>query len=173
MTQTGRFTLILATTLSIATFAAAQSPTEPPPSQQAVFTVTGKGVQIYACQQAAGATQWVFHAPEATLFNGAGDPVGTHAAGPIWRSNDGSAVKGSLVQQSAAPEPGAVPWLLLKAVSAAGPGIMAKVEFIRRSDTHGGVSPTTGCDARHLNAIARVPYTAAYTFYSAKPEAKP
>jgi len=173
MTQTNRLTLILVTTLSTAAFAAAQQPTEPPPSQHAILTVTGKGVQIYACQTAAGATQWVFQAPEATLFNGAGDPVGTHAAGPIWRSNDGSAVKGSLVQQSAAPEPGAVPWLLLKAVSAAGPGIMAKVEFILRSDTHGGVSPTTGCDARHRNAVARVPYTAAYTFYSAKPEAKP
>jgi hypothetical protein len=45
---------------------------------------------------------------------------------------------------------------------------MTKVEFIRRSDTHGGTAPSTGCDAEHLNAIVRVPYTATYTFYSAK-----
>jgi hypothetical protein len=46
---------------------------------------------------------------------------------------------------------------------------MTRVEYIRRSDTHGGASSTTGCDAHHLNAISRVPYTAIYTFYSAKP----
>jgi hypothetical protein len=46
---------------------------------------------------------------------------------------------------------------------------MTRVEFIRRSDTHGGASPTTGCDAHHLNAVSRVPYTATYTFYSATP----
>ncbi len=46
---------------------------------------------------------------------------------------------------------------------------MTKVEFIRRSDTHGGIAPLTGCDSQHLNISARVPYTATYTFYSAKP----
>ncbi len=47
---------------------------------------------------------------------------------------------------------------------------MARVEFIRRSDTHGGDAPNAiGCDAQHLNAVRRVPYTATYTFYSAKP----
>jgi hypothetical protein len=46
---------------------------------------------------------------------------------------------------------------------------MTQVKFIRRSDTRGGIAPTTGCDAQHLNATSRVPYTAIYTFYSAKP----
>jgi hypothetical protein len=46
---------------------------------------------------------------------------------------------------------------------------MARAEFIRRSDTHGGIAPATGCDAKHLNTVSRVPYTATYTFYSAKP----
>ena len=46
---------------------------------------------------------------------------------------------------------------------------MTKVEFIRRSDTHGGIAPPAGCDAQHLNVTADVPYTATYTFYSAKP----
>jgi Protein of unknown function (DUF3455) len=160
--------LSFATILSIATAAAAQSPTEPPPSQHAILTVTGKGVQIYTCQQAA-APQWVFQAPEATLLNAAGDTVGTHAAGPIWRSNDGSTVKGDLLQKGASPEPGAIPWLLLKASTTTGSGVMTRVEFIRRSDTHGGIAPTTGCDAQHLTAVSRVPYTATYTFYSAKP----
>jgi hypothetical protein len=161
--------LSFATILSIATTAAAQSSTEPPPSQHAILTVTGKGVQIYACQRAAAAPQWVFQAPEATLLNAAGNTVGTHAAGPIWRSNDGSTVKGDLLQKGASPEPGAIPWLLLKASTTTGSGVMTRVEFIRRSDTHGGIAPATGCDAQHLTAVTRVPYTATYTFYSAKP----
>jgi hypothetical protein len=154
-------------------FANAQDQTLPPSPQHAILTATGKGVQIYVCQKATGKPQWIFQAPEATLFNAANNPVGTHAAGPIWRSNDGSTVKGELLQKSASPEAASIPWLLLKASAATGSGIMTKVEFIRRSDTHGGIAPATGCDAQHANAIARVPYTAVYTFYSAKFEAKP
>jgi hypothetical protein len=45
---------------------------------------------------------------------------------------------------------------------------MAKADFIRRSDTHGGAAPATGCDTKHLGAISRVPYTAVYSFYAAK-----
>jgi len=168
MTQPSRFALILAA-VSIAATATAQNPTEPPPSQQSILTVTGKGVQIYSCQQAAAGPQWVFQAPEATLIDASGKSVGTHGAGPIWRSKDGSSVKGELLQKSAAPQATAIPWLLLKAAGVSGSGVMAKVEFIRRSDTQGGVAPATGCDSQHLTAVSRVPYTATYTFYSAKP----
>ena len=47
--------------------------------------------------------------------------------------------------------------------------MLARVTYVRRSDTHGGLNPTTGCDSKHLNAVSRIPYTATYTFYSAKP----
>jgi hypothetical protein len=165
--------LIFAATLSLATAAAAQNPaqnpTDPPPAQHPILTVIGKGVQVYACQQTTTSQQWVFQAPEAALIDGSGNAVGTHAAGPVWKSNDGSTDKGELIQKSASPDPASIPWLLLKAVSPTGSGIMTRVEFIRRSDTHGGNAPTTGCDAQHLNAVSRVPYTATYTFYSAKP----
>jgi Protein of unknown function (DUF3455) len=169
MKQKSKLAPILAAALSVATAVAAQSPTEPPPSQHAILTVNGEGVQIYNCQQSAGTPQWVFQAPEATLLNTAGDSIGTHAAGPIWRSNDGSTVKGDLLQKSPSPEASAIPWLLLKASGTTGSGIMSKVEFIRRSHTHGGVAPTSGCDTQHLASTARVSYTATYTFYSAKP----
>jgi hypothetical protein len=152
-----------------ATAAIAQNPTEPPPSQHPILTVTGKGAQIYICQQSAAEPQWIFQAPEATLIDASGKPIGSHGAGPIWKSNDGSAVKGELLQNSPSPDTGSIPWLLLKAVSPSGSGIMTRVEFIRRSDTHGGAAPATGCDAQHLNILLRVPYTATYTFYSAKP----
>jgi Protein of unknown function (DUF3455) len=160
--------LILAATLYFVPAAPAQNSTDPPPAQRPILTVTGKGVQIYTCQQSATGPQWTFQSPEATLTDTSGKTVGTHAAGPIWISNDGSTVKGEVLQKSASPEPTSIPWLLLKAASPIGSGIMSRVEFIRRSDTHGGIAPTTGCDAQHLNTISRVPYTATYTFY-AKP----
>jgi hypothetical protein len=160
---------ILAATLSMAPATLAQNPTTPPPTQHPILNVTGKGVQIYTCQQSAAGPQWVFQAPEATLIDASGKPIGAHGAGPIWKSNDGSTVKGELLQKSASPEATSIPWLLLKAASPSGSGIMARVEYIRRSDTHGGASPASGCDARHLNAVSRVPYTATYTFYSATP----
>jgi hypothetical protein len=166
--QRTRVLLTLSATL-FATAALAQNPTTPPPSQHPILTVTGKGVQIYTCQQSATGPQWVFQAPEATLIDASGKPIGAHGAGPIWKSNDGSTVKGELLQKSASPDATAIPWLLLKAVSPSGSGIMTHAEFIRRSDTQGGSSPTTGCDTQHLNAVSRVPYTATYTFYSAKP----
>jgi hypothetical protein len=181
MTKRNHLPLVLAATLSIAVIATAQNPaqnsaqnsarnsTAPPPTQHPILTVTGKGSQIYACQQLPTGPQWVFQAPEATLTDAYGNNVGTHGAGPIWKSKDGSEVKGELLQIGPPTEPNAIPWLLLKAASASGSGIMTKVEFIRRSDTHGGATPTVGCDAQHLNTILRVPYTATYTFYSAKP----
>jgi hypothetical protein len=166
--------LSLSATFLFAVLSSAQSSTDPsltvpPPTQRAILTVTGKGVQIYACQQTDSGPQWIFKAPEATLTDESGTTVGTHGAGPVWISKDGSSIKGELLKKSPSPEPEAISWLLLKAASATGSGIMTRVEFIRRSDTHGGIAPTTGCDAQHLTTTTRVPYTATYTFYSAKP----
>jgi len=160
---------IVAAVLSLATVALAQNPTVPPSSQHPILTVTGKGVQIYTCQQSAAGSQWTLQAPEASLIDASGNTVGTHSAGPTWKSTDGSAIKGELLQKSPSTDATSVPWLLLKAVSPSGSGIMTRVEYIRRSNTHGGASPTTGCDSKHLNAVARIPYTATYTFYSATP----
>jgi hypothetical protein len=162
-----RTILLLTTALSLV--AHAQDHTQPPSDQRPILIVAGKGVQIYTCQQASPSPQWIFQSPEAILTDPTGAPVGTHGAGPIWKSKDGSTVKGDVLQKSASPEPGAIPWLLLKATAPTGSGVMSHVEYIRRSDTHGGIAPATNCDAGHLNASARIPYTATYTFYSAKP----
>jgi hypothetical protein len=168
MIQRNPLALLFATALSVATSAIAQTPTDPPPSQHPILTVTGKGVQIYTCQLTANTPQWVFEAPDASLYDASGSKVGVHGAGPSWRYYDGSTVKGEVVAKSSA-DPTSIPWLLLKAVSDDDSGTLAKAQFIRRSDTHGGIAPATGCDAQHLNSSARVPYAATYTFYSAKP----
>lgn len=171
-TQSNRLVLLFAATLFVASPANAQNPTKdpttPPSTQHPILTLTGKGVQIYECQLVASTPQWVFQAPDASLFDASGDKVGVHGAGPSWRYFDHSAVKGEVVAKST-PEPTAIPWLLLKAVNEDESGIMAKVEFIRRSDTHGGIAPATGCDTRHLKTTASIPYIAVYTFYSGKP----
>lgn len=163
-----RSLLLIAASLIVASSALAQNPTDAPAGQQVVLTVLGRGAQIYVCQQSGTAWQWVFQAPEATLYDSNSVKVGTHGAGPVWTYKDGSSVKGEVVQRGAAPEPGAIPWLLLKAVGTGGSGVLSRVEFIRRSQTHGGIASTTGCDEEHVSATSRIPYTATYTFYSSK-----
>jgi hypothetical protein len=147
----------------------AQDHTLPPdPSVAPLPPVTGKGAQIYRCEQQQGTPAWVFVAPEATLYTGT-EAVGTHSAGPTWRWKDGSAITGKLLITQPSPDRASIPWLLLAAspaVDSAPAGMLVHVTYVRRSDTHGGIPPT-GCDARHLGAVARVPYAAVYTFYKA------
>ena len=145
----------------------AQDATQPPASQHTVLTVQGRGAQIYACGESGGRFQWTFVAPAARLFDGDRE-VGTHGDGPVWHDEDGSSIHGQLVAKSPAPDAGSIPWLLLKGIDPAGSGGLSKVEFIRRSDTQGGVAPAVGCDAQHVGELMRVPYTATYSFYSSK-----
>jgi hypothetical protein len=135
----------------------AQSDTKAPDGQHIVLTATGKGVQIYACQNVSGSPQWVFLAPEAALFNAAGVEIGTHGAGPVWKFHDARSVKGQVVAKSDAPGPGDIPWLLLK-----GDG---SFEYVRRSETHGGVAPAGSCE---VGRTERIGYSATYTFYASR-----
>ena len=63
------------------------------------------------------------------------------------------------------PNPNAIPWLKLGAVSASGPGIFDRVAFIQRVNTVGGMAPATGGTV--IGEEARIPYTAEYDFYRA------
>jgi Protein of unknown function (DUF3455) len=142
-----------------------------PDGQKIAFRTFAEGVQIYTCQASAtDPTQfvWTFKAPEAVLFEGGGGTVGLHYAGPTWESNSGSKVVGSVLERSPSSDPNAIPWLLLEARSAEGPGIFARVTYIQRVNTTGGTAPTEGCDAAHAGQEVRVPYTADYFFYRAK-----
>ena len=152
---------------SASLLAQAVDATQPRASQHAVLTVQGRGAQIYTCQPVAASFQWVFQAPVARLFDQNGAEVGTHADGPTWTMQDSSSIQGVLQTKQPAPDGANIPWLLLKAVKPQRSGILTAVEFIRRSDTQGGVAPATGCDATHKGDLARVPYAATYTFYSA------
>lgn len=143
----------------------AQDATLPPAAQHAMLTLQGQGVQIYTCKPVSGSTRWVFVAPAARLFDASGIEVGSHGDGPVWHLQDGSSVLGKAIAKSPSPDAGSVPWLLVKAVGSDGAGKLAGVEFIRRSETKGGVAPSGKCDD---GAFLRVPYSTTYTFYSSK-----
>jgi len=143
-----------------------------PPTQAPSLEAHATGVQIYECKPGkADPTryEWVFKAPEAVLFDGAGKRIGTHFAGPTWESDDGSRVVGAVKARDDGPDPGAIPWLLLAATSNSGTGVFGSTRSIQRVSTDGGKAPASGCDQAHANAEARVPYKAVYVFYAAKP----
>jgi hypothetical protein len=159
------------------------SPTIPPelapPEGQLLLKARGKGAQIYVCAPKpddANAFEWKLKAPDADLFDERGAKVAHHFAGPTWQANDGSSVVGNVLKKLDAPDPQAIPWLLLVSKETKGPGSFEHVTHIQRVATSGGKAPAQGCDASHANAELRVPYEASYYFYAssgASPSSKP
>jgi hypothetical protein len=140
-----------------------------PGTEQAALRLDARGTQNYACRpnpDGSGNLQWVLVAPEAELLDPAGKVVGRHYAGPTWESTaDGSKVAGKVSARADAPEPDAVPWLLLTATEASGQGMLSGVKSIQRIDTHGGKAPSTACAS---GDEVKVPYRATYWFSRAK-----
>jgi hypothetical protein len=136
-----------------------------PGGNQLAFSLLATGVQIYVCQQAVAGFSWSLQAPEASLVDASGQQIVKHTAGPTWESlEDGSKVAATKLE-AFADKPNAIPALLLQAHAHSGPGRMAKVSYIQRLETNGGVAPSGGCDAERAGALSRVPYTARYYFY--------
>ncbi|HEX4949532.1 MAG TPA: DUF3455 domain-containing protein [Blastocatellia bacterium] len=131
-----------------------------PPGHKVASHVYAQGVQIYRWNGAS----WVFVAPSADLFADANyqRKVGTHYGGPNWESNNSSKVIGSR-DAGCAPNPTAIAWLRLKAVSTSKFGIYNKVTFTQRVNTISGLAPTVPGTA--INELAEVPYTTEYYFY--------
>jgi Protein of unknown function (DUF3455) len=144
-----------------------QTGVAPPQGSAPLLEVVADGVQIYTCEAKGSLFQWTFTAPEANLFDKQGRQIGAHFAGPTWKMADGSAIVGEVIAKADAPERDAIQWLLLRAKAHEGQGIVADAAFIRRTDTKGGVAPTTGCDANHVAEQARMRYSAVYQFFSA------
>ena len=142
--------------------------TLPPETASTVTIMEGRGNQVYTCNAQGGTYAWVFQAPEAQLFNLAtGKQQGRHDAGPSWTLDDGSAVRGTVLQKKPADAPTDLPWLLLKTEALSSTqGALTPVDYVRRYNTHGGVAPVAGCDAGHAGQTLKVPYTAIYGFYA-------
>lgn len=168
-------TLVLSFTFSTTVFAqtlSVPSPLNIPEGNKLSVHVYAKGVQIYRCTRDLSDTtkfKWVFVAPDAILYtnNRYRQIIGKHYAGPAWEGSDGSKVTGIKMQQVDAPDPDAIPWLLLSSAFHTGSGIFSKVSFIQRLNTKGGKAPAIPADKENIGKEIRVPYTAEYFFYQA------
>ena len=141
----------------------------PPADQQLAMEILASGVQVYECAAgaSAGAYEWKFKGPEATLSDKGGRPLGTHYGGPTWKAPDGSTVVAEVKGRSASKDPNNIPLLLLSRKGGDGDGLFAKVRSIQRLETVGGQAPSANCSkAQDLARVARVPYTATYYFYN-------
>jgi hypothetical protein len=158
-----------------ATSTTTSEPSAPRPSVAAELAVpddlplvlvgNAKGVQAYECD----ASAWKLHGPRAELFDARGARVATHfggadknlPAGPYWEASDGSRVHGG--KPVSVANPGSIALLKLEALDTSGTGVLAKVAFIQRLATTGGVAPDGACTA---GQTADVAYTATYYFYA-------
>ena len=159
--------------LSVSIAKASDEPELPPQCSSIVvpegnklsFHAYARGVQIYRWNGAS----WDFVAPVATLFaeEGFHGEVGNHYVGPKWESKSGSIVEGRRVPGTGCtPDSNAIAWLLLSKFEATGAGIFARVTFIQRVNTTGGLAPAT--PGLTLGEVKEVPYTAEYYFYRAQ-----
>jgi len=145
--------------------AMAEEPLSPPAGTKLLLEAGADGVQIYVCEPKDQAFAWAFDGPEATLFDAEGRQVGTHSKGPTWTFADGTEITGEVAARQPSPQPGAIPWLLLKVKTHEGSGPLAGATAIRRIETKGGAQPAGGCDSAHQGDAARMRYSATYQFY--------
>jgi hypothetical protein len=141
---------------------------QPPSGQSLQLRTHAVGAQVYVCravQEDPARYDWVLKAPDAQLSDRSGKPIIKHFEGPTWQASDGSSVVGELVAKDAGPDPLAIPWLLLKAKSNSGAGMLGRTQSIQRIDTVGGKAPAGGCNATLAGSEVRVHYTANYLFY--------
>jgi hypothetical protein len=137
-----------------------------------VAAYAAEGTQTYTCQ-VTGAGDAATYAwstastPSANLYGSDCTIAVTHYAGPHWKANDGSIILGTKVRSVASSTAASIVQLLLSAVVDGGStGILTPVTAVQRLNTVGGIAPSTGCDAAHVNGTVAVPYTATYYFYS-------
>src|SRR5450830_1293320 len=125
-----------------------------PVGQKLVLDARASGVQIYVCSATKAdpaQTEWAFQAPEATLFDAAGNNVAQHFAGPSWESPDGSKVVGAVKAKQDDPAGKAIPQLLLSAKSVSGTGVFGAVTYIQRLATDAGNAPAGGCTSAEMD----------------------
>jgi hypothetical protein len=147
---------------------------EVPAGATLVARYYAEGDQIYTCTasatdggaEAGPSYAWVLKAPAATLYDNSCTAMGTHFAGPTWKSSDGSSVVGARVASAPSAEAGAIPQLLLKAASNSGEGIFATVTAVQRLDTKKGAAPADGCTAQTVDTDKSIAYSAVYYFYT-------
>jgi len=142
-------------------------PVRVPAGTKQAMATSGVGEITYECREKAnmaGAHEWVFVAPVATLYGADRKVVGKYYAGPTWEAADGSKLTGKQVAVAPAMA-GSIPLQLVKAEPAMGMGAMQGVSYVQRLNTKGGVAPAMACDAATKGQRRQVAYEADYVFY--------
>lgn len=143
-----------------------------PEGEELVLVAHATGFQIYVSRpDAEGKPVWVLKAPEAVLYDEKGNVTGKHFGGPTWRHNDGSEVTGRMVAKVDAPDPKAIPWLLVTVTGHTGSGVLSGVNSIQRLNTVAGLAPAPNlAPAAGSSSSGEVEfkcsYTADYYFYA-------
>lgn len=140
------------------------TPIQPPPGSDLALIAHARGFQIYICRPEG----WVLKAPEALLYDQRGNGIGTHFGGPTWQHCDGSEIVGKMSAKVDAPNPTAIPWLLLNVISHSGRGLFSRITSIQRINTVGGLPPSSACADSNREAEFKSPYSADYYFYARK-----
>jgi hypothetical protein len=131
-----------------------------PKGKRPLLLLRADGLQIY---EADTKKEWALREPQATLRDyRTGAEVGTHSRGPVWADAQGSKLTGKVVAQEPAPNPDAIPWLLLEVTNANG-GRFGTLTHIQRVDTWAGLKPAVG--PTKVGETVRVPYQATYIFW--------
>lgn len=162
--------LPLALTACAATMQAPDAPpaVTPPAGSNYSMTTVGIGEITYECRAkagAAGAFEWAFVVPAATLYDSKKAVVGKYYGGPTWEANDGSKVTGKQLAVAPASGPQNIPLQLVQANPATGSGAMTDVKYIQRLNTIGGVAPSAPCAMSNTGSKQQVKYQADYVFY--------
>ena len=103
---------------------------------------------------------------EAELFDEQGKSIGKHFGGPTWQLNDGSQITGKMAAKADAPDPKAIPWLLVTVTGHSGNGKLSGVTSIQRLNTVGGLVPSARnarLRARKWSSRAVIPRTSTFT----------
>jgi hypothetical protein len=149
-----------------------QKPTVPDPIQapageKLVFMARATGFQIYVCRNnTEGQPAWTLKAPEAELFDEQGKLIGKHFGGPTWQLNDGSQITGKMAAKVDAPDPKAIPWLLVTVTANSGNGALSGVTSIQRVNTVGGLAAASECTQQSGEVEFKSSYSADYYFYA-------
>lgn len=134
-----------------------------PDGQVPVLQLAARGVQVFRCERRDGSHQWSFRLPDAELADGTGAVVARHGADFSFEHRDGSRLLGKVQAADDAPRDNNLRWLLF-ATRSFGDGVFGGVTYVQRVNTSGGMPPPT-CEARQLNQLLRVDFTADFVFY--------
>jgi hypothetical protein len=155
-----------------------QKPTVPdsiqtPAGEELILMARATGFQIYVCRpDANGKPAWTLKAPEAELFDEHGKLIGKHFGGPTWQLKDGSQITGRMATKVDAPDPSAIPWLLVTVTGHSGNGKLSGVTSIQRVNTVAGLAPESlapaaqECTAQSGEVEFKSSYSADYYFYA-------